>query len=478
MHRLLYSLATLLALPWAVTHLLWRARRQPEYLRHWGERFGYFPPRPTQPPTLWLHAVSVGETRAAQPLVAALRERYPEHRILFTHMTPTGRATSQALFGDMVERIYLPYDTPWAMRRFLRHYRPRFGCILETELWPNLLAACARQRVPVLLVNARLSARSARRYARFAKLTRQTLRQLTAIGAQSADDAARLAALGAQGAQTPVVTGNLKFDSMPPPAQLALGEVFRARIGQRPVWLAASTREGEEALILAAWKKTVAVSVASTTTAPRDANRPGDTLDACEKVGDGETAVVPVSAIISIATDATTSPGIPLLIPLLILVPRHPQRFDEVAQLAIQQGFNVQRRSEDAPVAATTHVLLGDSMGEMFAWYAAADLAFIGGSLQDYGCQNLIEACAVGTPVLLGPSTFNFAEAAREALACGAARSIADADDLARQVMVLFADGGQRQRMSEAARDFAARHRGATSRTLALLDNALSRAGR
>ena len=450
MHRLLYSLATLLALPWAVAHLLWRARRQPDYLRHWGERFGHFPPRPAQPPTLWLHAVSVGETRAAQPLVAALRERYPDHRILFTHMTPTGRATSQALFGDTVERIYLPYDTPWAMRRFLRHYRPRFGCILETELWPNLLAACARQRVPVLLVNARLSTRSARRYARFAELTRHTLRCLTAIGTQSADDAARLTALGAQGPQTPVVTGNLKFDSTPLPAQLALGEVFRARIGPRPVWLAASTREGEEVLILAAWKKAL-----------------------MEKVGDGETAVVPTNGMISVATDTTPAHVAPL--PLLILVPRHPQRFDEVAQLASQQGFVVQKRSEEAPVAATTQVLLGDSMGEMFAWYAAADLAFIGGSLKDYGCQNLIEACAVGTPVLLGPSTFNFAEAAREALACGAAYSIADADDLTRQVMRLLTDGEARRRMNIAGRAFAERHRGATARTLELI---VSRAAR
>lgn len=451
MRRLLYSLATLLALPWAVAHLLWRARRQPDYLRHWGERFGHFPPRPAQPPTLWLHAVSVGETRAAQPLVAALRERYPDHRILFTHMTPTGRATSQALFGDTVERIYLPYDTPWAMRRFLRHYRPRFGCILETELWPNLLAACVRQRVPVLLVNARLSARSARRYARFPELTRQALHCLTAIGAQSTDDAARLTALGAQGAQgtqASVVTGNLKFDSTPPPAQLALGEAFRARIGPRPVWLAASTREGEEALILAAWKKALA-----------------------KKVGDGETAVVPTNKAISVAMDAATS----LDEPLLILVPRHPQRFDEVMQFAIQQGFTVQKRSEDAPIAATTQVLLGDSMGEMFAWYAAADLAFIGGSLKDYGCQNLIEACAVGTPVLFGPSTFNFAEAAREALACGAAHSIADADDLAHQVMRLLADGETRRRMSAAGRAFAERHRGATARTLDLIVSRVTR---
>jgi len=255
MARFVYTLAVLALLPWAVLHLLWRGRRQPEYLRHWGERFGSFaaadvkdPPQPV----IWLHAVSVGETRAAQPLVAALRERYPGHRILFTHMTPTGRATSEALFGDSVERIYLPYDTPWAMRRFLRHYRPQLGLIIETELWPNLIAACRQAQVPLRLVNARLSERSARRYAMFPALTREALRGLVAIGAQSAADAARLEALGAHGV---TVTGNVKFDIEAPQEQLELGRELRARYGSRPVWLAASTREGEEALILDAWRR-------------------------------------------------------------------------------------------------------------------------------------------------------------------------------------------------------------------------------
>ena len=441
MPRLFYTLATLLLLPWAAIHLLWRARRQPEYLRHWGERFGYFAATenaPSPPPTIWLHAVSVGETRAAQPLVAALRGRYPAHRILFTHMTPTGRTTSQALFGDTVEHIYLPYDTPWAMRRFLRHYRPEFGCILETELWPNLLAACQAQHVPVLLLNARLSARSARRYAWFPNLTRQALRMLSGIGAQSPDDAARLTALGAISV---TVTGNMKFDIDAPPAQLALGQEFRGRIGARPVWLAASTREGEEALILDAWHTL---------------------LDATQKVGAGETAL----------PDATTTNA------LLVIVPRHPQRFDEVAQIIIKHGFTVQRRSENTVISPATQVLIGDSMGEMFAWYTAADLAFIGGSLKDYGSQNLIEACAAGTPLLIGPSTFNFTEAASLALACGAACAITDADDLVRQVGVLLADTAQRQRMGEAGREFAARHRGATVRTLELISPAISSAAR
>jgi 3-deoxy-D-manno-octulosonic-acid transferase len=415
MARFIYTLAVFALLPWAVLHLLWRARRQPEYLQHWGERFGYFDDI-SPAPTIWLHAVSVGETRAAQPLVAALRERHPDHRILFTHMTPTGRATSEALFGDSVNRIYLPYDTPWAMRRFLRHYKPQFGLIMETELWPNLIAACRRESVPLSLVNARLSQRSARRYAKFPALTREALRGLTAIGAQSAADASRLEALGAQGI---TITGNIKFDIVAPDEQLVLGRELRFRYGDRPIWLAASTREGEEALILDAWKKGV--------------------------VGNA----------------------------LLVIVPRHPQRFDEVSRLASERGFVVQRRSGNALVAPATQVLIGDSMGEMFAYYASADIAFIGGSLLDFGSQNLIEAAACGTPVLIGPSTRNFAEVAREAIACGAALSIGDADDLVKQANALLADADRRRRMGEAGRAFAERHRGATQRTLALIDRTL-----
>ncbi len=421
MARLIYTLVLIALLPWAMLHLLWRARRQPEYLRRWGERFGIFPAA-EQGPTIWIHAVSVGETRAAQPLVAALRQRYPDHRILFTHMTPTGRATGEEVFGDMVERIYLPYDTPWAVRRFLRHYQPRFGLIMETELWPNLIAACAADAIPLLLVNARLSGRSARRYAKFPALTQQALDKLAAIGAQSAEDATRLENLGAQNV---TVTGNMKFDIDAPSAQLDLALTFREGFGVRPVWLAASTRDGEEALILDAW----------------------------QKVGLGDTA-------------------------LLVIVPRHPQRFDEVAQLITERGLRLQRRSAGLSVDAGTQVLLGDSMGEMFAWYAAADLAFIGGSLLDYGSQNLIEACAVGTPVLIGPSTRNFAEAAREAQDAGAALAIRDADDLVSHVRTLLANPERRRRMGGAGRVFAARHRGATAKTIALIEETLSRAAR
>jgi len=207
MAHFLYTLTILALLPWALLHLLWRARRQPEYLRHWGERFGFYSAVPPGP-TFWIHAVSVGETRAAQPLIAALRARYPDHRILFTHMTPTGRATSEALFGDMVTRVYLPYDTPWAVHRFLRHFRPVLGIIMETELWPNLIAICRTQGVPLLLVNARLSEKSARRYARVPRLTRAALEKLAAISAIGEDDARRLTALGAEKVS---IFGNMKF---------------------------------------------------------------------------------------------------------------------------------------------------------------------------------------------------------------------------------------------------------------------------
>jgi len=412
MARLAYTLVVLALLPWALLHLLWRARRQPAYLEHWGERFGRFPQRNPAGPLIWLHAVSVGETRAAQPLVAALRARHPGHRILITHMTPTGRETSEAIFGDTVERCYLPYDTPWAMRRFLRCFRPVVGVIMETELWPNLIAACRAADIPLLLVNARLSDRSARRYARFSRLSREAVAGLSAISCIGDGDAQRLRALGAGDA---AVFGSVKFDMAPPEAQLALGSAFRNRLGGRPVFLCASTREGEEALILDAWRQ---------------------------------------------RADARA---------LLAIVPRHPQRFGAVAALAESKGMVVSRRSADREVPTETEVWIGDSMGEMFAYYAAADVAFVGGSLLDYGSQNFIEPCAVGTPVMIGPSTFNFADAAREALACGAARNISDADELVAVALHLLRDEPARSAMGAAGKAFAARHRGATAKNLELI---------
>ncbi len=418
--RFLYALVLLLLLPYAWLHLWLRARKQPQYLEHVGERFGrYRAPRDcgaSPPPLIWLHAVSVGETRAAAPLVAALRERYPHHRFLITHMTPTGRQTGEALFGATVERAYLPYDYNFAVRRFLARYRPVLGILLETELWPNLAHACRKQGVPLLLVNARLSEKSARRYARFARLTRFTLNDLSAIAAQGEADARRLRTLGARSVE---VLGNLKFDLLPPAQQIGAGKALRASIGARPVLLAASTREGEEALLLAAF-----------------ARRPHSNT-------------------------------------LLIVVPRHPQRFEEVAQRAQLLGLTVQRRSENTPVHDATRVLLGDSMGELFAYYVACDVAFVGGSLLDQGCQNLIEPCAVGRPVLFGPSVYNFAAAAEASLACGAARQIGTVGELLETAEQLLADAPARARMAEAGLEFAARHRGATARTLELISRVM-----
>ena len=415
MARFFYSLCVALLLPVAAIYLLWRARQQPEYLQHWRERFGLFNhlQHRTNAPLIWLHAVSVGETRAAQPLISALRERFPTHEILITHMTPTGRATSLELFGASVERCYLPYDTPWAMQRFLRHFSPQFGIVMETELWPNLVTTCAQREIPLMLVNARLSAKSQAGYAKLAALARATLQGLRAIAAQSADDANRLISLGAGEVK---VVGNIKFDIEPPQNQIALGNRLREQIGSRQVFLAASTREGEELLLLDAWAR-----------------------------------------------------NLPVERPLLIVVPRHPQRFKEVAEMIQAKGLRIQRRSENPIIDTQTEVLLGDSMGEMFAWHRLADVAFIGGSLLNFGSQNLIEACAVGTPVLLGPSTYNFSEAAHEAQACGAALAITDADDLVEKALRLLKDAGARAQMSAAGLAFAQHHRGATKRTMEII---------
>ena len=413
--RLPYTLLWILALPLVLLRLLWRARRQPAYLRHVGERFGRYRVRAPLA-VIWVHAVSVGETRAAEPLVRALLARWPEHSVLLTHMTPTGRDTARTLFTDepRVLRAYLPYDVGCFAHAFLRHFRPMFGVIMETELWPNLLAACRRRRIPVMLANARLSDRSARRYARLPALTALTMKALAAIGAQTAADAARLTQLGARRV---TVTGNIKFDITPPAEMLALGQTLRARIGERPVVLAASTREGEEAVLVDAFVR----------------HAPGDAL--------------------------------------LLLVPRHPQRFDAVAAELAARRLATQRRSADETIAAHTRVLLGDSMGEMFAYYAAADVALIGGSWLPFGGQNLIEACAVGTPVVVGPHTFNFQAVAQDAVRAGAALRAEDADAGMQAALALVADDDARTRFSAAGRAFATTHQGATARSIAILEN-------
>jgi len=409
--RLLYSLMLYLLLPWALLHLVLRARKQPAYLQHVGERFGVFSHAvPTS--VIWIHAVSVGETRAAEPLIKTLQAQHPEHRILLSHGTPTGRQTGVDLYGDSVDRCYLPYDFGWASSDFLRRFDPVVGIFMETEIWPNLIESSKRSAVPVYLVNARMSEKSARGYRRMGRLTRRTLSQLAGIGAQTDRDAQRLGELGAKNVS---VTGNIKFDRVAPAEMLALGAVLRNLFGARPVFLAASTREGEETMIL----------------------------------------------------DALAKAATPEL--LTIIVPRHPQRFDEVASLIRQRGHQFQLRSENRPIETQTRIVLGDSMGEMFAYYAACDIAFIGGSLLPLGGQNLLEACAVGVPVIVGPHTFNFEEATRGAIEAGAAKRVSDVAELGRSIDSLLRDPELRRAMSQAGKRFTDAHRGATQRTLELL---------
>jgi 3-deoxy-D-manno-octulosonic-acid transferase len=418
MKRGVYSALWRLALPAVLARLWWRGRKEPGYRQHWAERLGRYGAALPNRLTIVVHAVSVGETRAAEPLVEALLKQWPGCRILLTHMTPTGRATGAALFkrhGERVVQAYLPYDTPAMVRRFLEHFAPRACILMETEVWPNLIAGCAKQAVPVALVNARLSERSLRRGQRMGELMREAARAITLVAAQTDGDAERIKALGAPDV---AVTGSIKFDVTPPQAALEKGAWLRARFAGRPVLLCASTREGEEALILDAF-----VQMRS---------RPQGML--------------------------------------LAIVPRHPQRFDEVARMAEARGLSLQRRSglrDDDSVGAD--VLLGDSMGEMFAYFAACDCAFIGGSLLPLGGQNLIEAAAVGKPVLVGEHTFNFLQATEEAVAMGGARRVRDAGELLTQAASLLTDDAARRQMGERALAFANHHRGATSRTVELL---------
>jgi 3-deoxy-D-manno-octulosonic-acid transferase len=408
--RALYTLLWWLALPWLPLRLWWRGRREPLYRAHVGERFGWYGrAQAATPGAIWIHAVSLGETRAVAPLVERLLREAPQRPIVLTHMTATGREAGRALFADRVTQAWLPYDLPFAMRRFLARFRPRAGLLVETELWPNLAAAAGGAGVPLLLINARLSERSARGYARIGGLARPLVRALAGVAAQTEADAQRLRALGATHV---AVTGNLKFDATIAADMRDRGRLLREQFGrERPVILLASTRDGEEALLLDALMR----------------------------------ARLPAQA-------------------LVVIVPRHPQRFDAVAALVEARGLALARRSADRAVASDVRVVLGDSMGELAAYYAAADVAFVGGSLLRLGGQNLIEAIAAGVPTLVGPHTFNFAQASDAAIAAGAALRAVDADDVFAIAARLLADPASRERMRMCADAFIAAHRGAVDR--------------
>lgn len=415
MNRALYTLLLHLALPLIAVRLLWRAWRAPDYAKRVGERFAIGLP-PMQQEGIWIHAVSLGESIAAAPLIRELLARYPQLPITVTNMTPTGSARIQALFGARVQHCYLPYDLPWACARFFRHVRPRLAIIMETELWPNHIHQCARHGVPVALANARLSERSARGYGKLARLTAPMLAELSLIAAQTEAEAERFRQLGAHPACVEV-TGSIKFDLRVDPELLVSAAELRASWGatQRPVWIAASTHAGEDEIVLAAHRQLLAREPQA----------------------------------------------------LLILVPRHPERFAAMAELSEREGFTTVRRSHGQAVTAGTQVLLGDTLGELLFLYALADLAFVGGSLVENGGHNLLEPAALGKPLLSGPHLFNFLEIAAQLRAAGDLVEVNDARTLHDAVQRLFAEPSQAAAMAEGGLSVLRANQGALERLLA-----------
>lgn len=428
----LYSLLWQLALPVILARAWWRGRREPGYRKHVLERLGRYATAPEQTtgsanaaaqPVIWIHAVSVGEARAAAPLIQAIARRYPGYARLVTCTTPAGRQTLHQIYGNSARIAYLPYDAQQAAGRFLAHFRPRLCILMETEIWPNLIRACSEHGIPVMLANARMSKKSARGYARSLAFTRPAIAALDAVCAQGRADARRLRFLGAREV---AVTGNLKFDVEPDMAQLAAGAELRGRLPGRRVMLFASTREGEEAMLLDA--------------VPREALRPGSG-------------------------------------PLVVIVPRHPQRFDEAARLVAARGLKLARRSREGVPDADCEVFLGDSLGEMALYFALADVAIIGGSFQPLGGQNLIEACAAGVPVILGPHMFNFADATRFAVRAGAAIQVDGPRTAVEAARALLQEPARRARMAQHALQLGLAHRGATERHLRICARLLERSG-
>jgi len=424
--RALYGVLLKLLIPAFLLKLWWRGRSEPLYRHAIGERFGRYP-LPAEPGAVWVHAVSLGETRASAALLDALRRAQPGVRLLLTSGTATGREAAAALLKPGDAQAWLPIDTPDATQRFLVHWQPAVAVLMETEVWPQLLRAAREAGVPVLLANARLSERSLHKGLRFAALLRPAMAGLSRVMAQTEADAARLRAAGAGRID---VMGNLKFDMTPDETLLRRGQRW-ADSSARPLVLAASTREGEEDLLLAAW----AARRAATSSVPAR----------------------------------------------LCIVPRHPQRFDEVAARVAQAGFSLSRRSawaDSVPDAAALEadVWLGDSLAEMPAYYASARVALLGGSFAAFGGQNLIEAAACGCPLLMGPHTYNFTDVARLAIEAGAAERVDDLDAAVARALVLIEDAPLRVSMAQAALGFSQAHRGAAARMAAAILEARSAA--
>ncbi|WP_426415771.1 lipid IV(A) 3-deoxy-D-manno-octulosonic acid transferase [Aestuariirhabdus sp. LZHN29] len=416
LNRFSYSLLFYLLLPLVMLRLLYRAWRAPAYARRWRERFGWFDASCLQgKAVIWVHSVSVGESIAAAPLVRGLQQQYPGHQLVVTTMTPTGSERVKAIYGESVFHVYAPYDLPGSVARFLRRTRPQLAIIMETELWPNTVAACHGQNIPVLLANARLSERSARGYGRFPALVGPMLQALSGIAAQSEEAAARFRSLGVEAARV-WVTGSLKFDLPVDASVRQQGVELRKQWLQQQangtrVVVAASTHQGEDEQVL--------------------------------------------SAVAQLETP-----------PLLVLVPRHPERFSSVAELLEKRGLVFARRSLGQQVVGDTRVVLADTMGEMLAFLGAADVAFIGGSLVPTGGHNMLEASALGVPVVSGPHLFNFKEISDQLLAAGAMLVVNDAAELSVKLGVLLGDEPERQRMGAAGIEVVEKNKGALQRQL------------
>lgn len=412
-----YAWLLRLLVPAIILRLLWRGLRNPAYWRRWGERFGFVARLPAQR-RIWIHAVSVGEVRAAVPLVRALQEQHPGHEILITTMTPTGSEQVQQLFSGQAAHCYVPYDLPSAVRRFLERTRPDMALIMETEIWPTLFHACTTRFIPVIVANARMSEISMQRYLRFPHLTLWVMQNVTSFAAQSEADAQRLRRLGAEPARVHV-TGSMKFEQKLPASLQESAEVLRRDWGaNRQIWIAASTHEGEEEQVLQAYSR--------------------------------------------------LRGQLPAL--LLVLVPRHPERFAAVARLCRSGGYRVALRSEQkGMLPPETEVFVGDTMGELPLFFAAADVAFIGGSLVATGGHNLLEASAVGVPVVFGPHMFNFDEISRMTLERSAGVQVRSIPELAEAVGAYLSDPSRRAAAGEAGKKMVEENRGALDKTLQLL---------
>lgn len=405
--RHFYNFILYLLLPFILLRLLWRSRKSPDYRKRWAERFGLFPAPQLRHP-IWIHAVSFGEAKLAVTLIHALKKQFPQASFVVTTMTVTGSNEISKNFGNDVFHIYVPYDYPTAVQNFLNRIKPQILIIMETELWPNILQQCKKNNIPVVIANARLSPKSAQGYRFITFLTRPMLKNVAALLAQTQEDAARFIKLGLPIERAHIV-GNIKFDVEIPYEKIAQGKQLREKLGQeRPVWIAASTHQGEETIILQALTKM-----------------------------------------------RETQPTI-----LLILVPRHPERFDDVAALCQQNGFQLARRSNNN-ITPEIDIYLGDTMGELWSLYTASDIAFVGGSLVSVGGHNLLEPAALALPIITGPELFNFAQIAQMLQQANALNIIHNANELSNTALALLQNTKRREEQGRKAKEVVEQNHGA-----------------